>query len=116
MELTIIKVDQAEEKQIIFIEDRTILKRSQNLLEQSDNLLVLGELAAGIAHEIRNPLTSLKGFLQLMVAGSNVNHTYSEIMLVEIERINLIVNELLTLVKPKQLDGKKFNWFNWWIQ
>lgn len=86
----------------LIIQDVTKLKQSQKLLQESDKLLALGELAAGIAHEIRNPLTSLKGFMQLIAASSEVNRTYSEIMLVEIERINSIVNELLTLVKPQE--------------
>ncbi|THF84461.1 ATP-binding protein [Cohnella fermenti] len=66
--------------------------------QQSEKLTMAGTLAASIAHEIRNPLTSLKGFVQLSQATSK-NH--SEIMLAEIDRINDIVNELLILAKPQ---------------
>lgn len=91
-----------EDFHYLIIQDVTLLKQSQAWLQKSDKLLALGELAAGIAHEIRNPLTCLKGFLQLMAANPGVNRTYSEIMLDEIERMNTIVNELLTLVKPQE--------------
>lgn len=74
-----------------------------------EQLSVLGELAAGIAHEIRNPLTSLKGFLQLMKNNDASNVTYTNIMLSEIERINSIVGELLLLAKPKKFNMKKNN-------
>ncbi|WP_166244137.1 ATP-binding protein [Paenibacillus turpanensis] len=69
----------------------------QELLEQSEKLTMVGVLAAGIAHEIRNPLTSLRGFVQL----TQGNHPeYSRIMLSEIDRINQIVGEMLVLAKP----------------
>ncbi|WP_223869775.1 ATP-binding protein [Paenibacillus sabuli] len=64
----------------------------------SDQLAMAGMLAAGIAHEIRNPLTSLRGFLQLLRADKQ---RYSDIMLAEVDRINEIVNELLRLADPK---------------
>lgn len=64
----------------------------------SGNLHIAGTLAAGIAHEIRNPLTSLKGFLQLF---REKEPYYTQIMLSEVDRINEIVNELLQLSNPK---------------
>ncbi|MCY7612300.1 histidine kinase dimerization/phospho-acceptor domain-containing protein, partial [Bacillus safensis] len=48
-------------------EDITNQKQSEKMLMKSEMLSAVGQLAAGIAHEIRNPLTSLKGFLQLMI-------------------------------------------------
>lgn len=67
--------------------------------QQSEKLTMAGTLAASIAHEIRNPLTSLKGFVQLNQATSKA---HSDIMLAEIDRINDIVNELLVLAKPQE--------------
>ncbi|MFC0471124.1 ATP-binding protein [Halalkalibacter kiskunsagensis] len=81
-------------------------KEDQEKLQQYEKLSVLGELAAGIAHEIRNPITSLKGFLQLIESSTSTNansSTYTKIMLSEIDRINMIVSELLILGKPKEL-------------
>lgn len=98
---------QGDEAQYIVINDVTELKKSRELLQQSDKLSVIGELAAGIAHEIRNPLTSLMGFIQLLSVNPNVEKAYCEIMLSEIERINMIVNELLLLSKPQKMNLEK---------
>ncbi|GAE30003.1 ATP-binding protein [Alkalihalobacillus hemicellulosilyticus] len=58
-------------------------------------------MAAGIAHEIRNPLTSLKGFLQLIQSGESAKQIYYSIMSEEFSRIEIILNELLLLAKPQ---------------
>ncbi|MBN3556569.1 PAS domain S-box protein [Fictibacillus nanhaiensis] len=81
-------------------EDITDLKEKEELLRKSDKLTVVGELAAGIAHEIRNPLTSIKGFVQLMKA--DMEDLHSEIILSEMDRIESIITEFLVLAKPHQ--------------
>lgn len=83
------------------VQDITDRKRTEELLRKSDKLTVAGELAAGIAHEIRNPLTSLKGFVQFLEAGENYKKEYFHIMHAELDRINEIVNDFLTLAKPQ---------------
>jgi PAS domain S-box-containing protein len=80
--------------------DITELKRSRELFQNTEKLSIAGQLAAGIAHEIRNPLTSLKGFLQLMELGGEQKREYYKIMKDELNRIELILSELLILVKP----------------
>lgn len=60
-----------------------------------------GELAAVIAHEIRNPLTAIKGFLKLMHESEN-KEFYYQIMLSEIERTEHILTEMLSLAKPQK--------------
>lgn len=84
----------------IVIRDITELKKNQEYIQQSEKLNVVGELAAGIAHEIRNPLTSLKGFTQLLENKFSTESDYVDIMISEIDRINTIVGELLLLAKP----------------
>ncbi|MGG1660165.1 ATP-binding protein [Brevibacillus sp. NRS-1366] len=94
------------ESMMILSRDVSELMRTKELLRQSDKLSALGQLAAGIAHEIRNPLTSLRGFIQLLHASLEENQKrYCEIMLGELDRINFIVSELLVLAKPQ---GVKF--------
>lgn len=66
---------------------------------RTEKLRMAGTLAAGIAHEIRNPLTSLRGFLQL---SAQKDPTYTDIMISELDRINTIVNEMLELASPKE--------------
>lgn len=80
----------------------TELHHAEELLRRSDKLSIVGQFAAGIAHEIRNPLTSLKGFLQLLYPESEHHkRRYFDIMLSELERINVILNELLWLARPQ---------------
>jgi PAS domain S-box-containing protein len=93
--------DQGEIYRIAGIsEDITELKEKEELLKKSDKLTVVGELAAGIAHEIRNPLTSIKGFVQLMK--QDLDDLHSGIILSEMDRIESIITEFLVLAKPHQ--------------
>lgn len=83
--------------------DITNRKKDEEMLVKSENLRVLGEMAAGIAHEIRNPLTSIKGFIKLLdqsVIDSNEKY-YLSIISDEIDRINDVVGELLFIAKPQ---------------
>lgn len=74
-------------------------------LMQMGSLSNLGQMAAGIVHEIRNPLASLKGFLQMLCQewqGSDCGREYISIMLEEIEDINQIAGQLLHLSRPSE--------------
>ncbi|TLS37941.1 MHYT domain-containing protein [Pseudalkalibacillus caeni] len=87
--------------------DVTELNMAEELIRRSEKLTAVGELAAGVAHEIRNPLTSLKGFTSILHSSSEdkKNKEFLEIMLSEIDRINFIVSEFMMLAKP---DKKNF--------
>lgn len=71
-----------------------------NDMRQKEKLAVIGQMATAIAHEIKNPLSSLKGFTQLQQEKDKGDEQYYPIMLNEIDRINGIVNDLLILGKP----------------
>ncbi|WP_077618411.1 PAS domain-containing sensor histidine kinase [Bacillus sinesaloumensis] len=90
--------------------DITDKKLTEQKLVKSEKLSAVGQLSASIAHEIRNPLTALKGFLQLMSSSNeNVKDSYLEIMEKEIERIEMITGELLLLAKPQAHHFKSEN-------
>ncbi|KAA0546667.1 hypothetical protein FZW96_15665 [Bacillus sp. BGMRC 2118] len=87
------------------------LQDSEKKLREADKLSLVGELAAGVAHEIRNPLTSLKGFTEILHRESKEtdHHKYLKIMIDEIERINFIVSEFMVLSKPHLVQYTKTN-------
>ncbi|OCA83354.1 hypothetical protein A8F94_18120 [Bacillus sp. FJAT-27225] len=80
-----------------------------NEMNQKDKLINIGQMATGIAHEIRNPLTSLKGFIQLQHEVQGNNKKYTSIMKKEIDRIATIADDLMILGKPKPEIG---SWVN----
>lgn len=81
--------------------DITERLQAERLKIEAIKLNAIGEIAATVAHEVRNPMTSVNGFVQLMNEDpENPYRAYTEIMESEIERINLIASEFLILSKP----------------
>ncbi|WP_040205172.1 ATP-binding protein [Neobacillus jeddahensis] len=93
---------------VIISRDISERKKSEEILLQSEKLSIVGELAAGVAHEIRNPLTTIKGFVQLYKA-ENSSIKYNDLLLNELERIETITSELLTLGKPQAVNLNRTN-------
>ncbi|MFC0189753.1 ATP-binding protein [Fictibacillus aquaticus] len=84
---------------LVVLQDVTERRVTEQKLIKAETLNVVGELAAGIAHEIRNPLTSLKGFIQLIQTDKNQRPEYFKIILNEVDRIEYIIKEFLLLAK-----------------
>jgi signal transduction histidine kinase len=79
----------------------TKLKDMEEQVRNSEKLGIVGELAAGIAHEVRNPLTTLKGFLQLLNSDLDEHKkTFIQLMLSEVERIEMITDEFMSVARP----------------
>ncbi|MEI3604787.1 ATP-binding protein [Pseudogracilibacillus sp. SE30717A] len=78
----------------------TYINELKQVLLDSEKLILAGQLSAGLVHEIRNPLTSLKGFLQLVQAGVQQKEEYYKVMIGEIEKLEKITSELLHMAKP----------------
>ncbi|MFY4775656.1 ATP-binding protein [Metabacillus sp. RGM 3146] len=87
------------------------IEKNQMRMEiiRSERLNTIGEMAASIAHEIRNPLTVVKGFLQLMKGnGKDGSYEYLPLVLSEIDRAESIINDYLNFSKPKIEKMEKF--------
>ena len=80
------------------LRDISEMKKAEAYLRNSEKLSVVGQMAAGVAHEIRNPLTTIKGMLQLSKDQFQSDHY--KLLMSEIDRMNFIVSELLVLGKP----------------
>ncbi|MFC0215463.1 ATP-binding protein [Paenibacillus chartarius] len=91
----------------VMFKDVTHLRSLEAQVQRSDRLAMIGQIAAGTAHEIRNPLTSIKGFLQILKSTFEdremlKERSFTEVMLTEIDRINELVSEFLLLSKPRE--------------
>ncbi|MGM7719215.1 GAF domain-containing protein [Metabacillus sp. Hm71] len=78
-------------------EDITEAKMKEDLLRKADKLAAVGQLAASIAHEIRNPLTSIKGFMQLI---NDTQFPFQDLLLSELKQIENFITEILLLANP----------------
>lgn len=78
-------------------------KQSEEMIRRSEKLAVVGQLAAGVAHEVRNPLTTLRGFVQLQKQTGSLSVSHLDLMLSELDQINMIVSEFLVLAKPQAI-------------
>lgn len=92
--------DSGENIYLSLIKNMSDKKEAEEILIRSEKMTVAGQLASGVVHEIRNPLTSLKGFIDLLQAGMNRKEEYYKIMIEEIEKIEKISTELLFVSKP----------------
>jgi two-component system sensor histidine kinase HydH len=91
---------------VIILRDLREIKELQEKVRRSERLAALGRLASGVAHEIRNPLSSIKGFAQYFrdkfETGSE-DRSYADIMVQEVERLNRVITQLLDFGRPREL-------------
>jgi len=86
------------------IDERKRMEREIFLL---DRLHLVGEMAAGLGHEIRNPMTTVRGFLQVLRKSDSKKQEYFDLMIEELDRANLIITEFLFLAKNKRVEFKR---------
>ena len=88
---------------VILIRDLSEIKELQERVHRTEKLAMVGSLSASVAHEIRNPLSSIKGFAQFLGKSfeeGTQQSKYSKMMVKEVDRINGVVNDLLTFARP----------------
>lgn len=88
---------------ILVLRDLTEMRRLEEQVRRADRLAALGELAAGVAHEIRNPLTSVKGYAQFLgedLQPGDPRQDYLATIVQEADRANRIMEELLRFARP----------------
>lgn len=103
LDFTISKGQGGDAAFIVIFQDMTQLKDMQERLKVRDKLNALGELSVGIAHEIRNPLASISGSIQVLkneLSLSGDNAHLMEIVLRETERLNRLITDYLLFAKP----------------
>ncbi len=91
---------------VIILRDLREIKELQEKVRRSERLAALGRLSSGVAHEIRNPLSSIKGFAQYFRDKFEVgteDKSYADIMIQEVERLNRVITQLLDFGRPKEL-------------
>ena len=82
------------------------IRKLEEQVRRSQHLAALGQMAAGVAHEIRNPLNSIRGFAQLVQEGTSRDEKlaeYTQIILEEVDRMNRIVQDLLDFSRQRDL-------------
>ena len=96
---------------IILIQDTSLLKELQENSQQTDHLSTLSVLSAGMAHEIRNPLSGIRGSAQLLLKDlkNPDQREYMEIVIEEVDRIDRLVKRMMDLTRPALKDFKPTN-------
>jgi two-component system sensor histidine kinase HydH len=90
---------------VLLLRDLREIRDLQEKVRRSERLASLGRLAAGVAHEIRNPLSSIRGFAQFFMQrfkGREQEQEYASVMVKEVDRLNRVITELLDFARPRE--------------
>ncbi|MBE9592443.1 MAG: PAS domain-containing protein [Proteobacteria bacterium] len=105
--------DGSKKGEILVFQDTTRIREMEQEVKRMEDLAMLGELAAGIAHEIRNPLASISGSIQVLNDSlskeeAHINRRLMEIVLREVNRLNNLVNDFLQFARPQRTEIEEF--------
>ena len=110
--LAVVDPDQRHVGTMLLIQDLSEVKKLEEELKRNERLAALGEMAAGVAHELRNPLSSIKGLAVLLkskFSDSSPDREAAVILVREVERLNRSIGELLDYARPDRLEKKKIS-------
>lgn len=105
-------VDEKTRGFIGIFQDLTQLKKLETEMKQREKMATIGELSSNIAHEIRNPLASLKSSVEMLKedsVSSNYKTKLMDIALIEMERLDRIITDFLTYSRPAPPELKRFD-------
>jgi two-component system, NtrC family, sensor histidine kinase PilS len=97
---------------IIVFQDVTEIKRIEENMKKVEGLALVGEMAAGIAHEIRNPMASISGSIEVLKESLVRDSTETRLMAIvsrEIDRLNQLVSDFLIFARPKETKWRTFD-------
>ncbi len=92
---------------VLVLRDLTQIKQLEARVRRTEQLAAVGRMAAVVAHEVRNPLSSIKGFAQFLRQALNERpkeREYADIMIKEVDRINRVVTDLLVIARPLEAE------------
>jgi len=95
---------------ILLVHDATAIRQLEKEVTKSRHLASIGSLAAGVAHEIRNPLSSIKGFavyLKEKLSGNIEDKKTAEVMIQEVERLNRVISQLIEFARSLELKKER---------
>lgn len=98
--------------EVMIIRDLGELRRLQDEIRRNEKLAALGELAAGVAHELRNPLSSIKGiasYYKSTFEEGSEEKKMAGVMIEEVDRLSRVISELLEFARPASLNRKAAN-------
>jgi two-component system sensor histidine kinase HydH len=90
---------------VIILRDVTMIRELEQKVILSEKFAALGRLSAGVAHEIRNPLNSIRGFIQYFqkkLSLEEEDYRYTDLMITEVDRLNRVISKLLAFSKPRE--------------
>lgn len=106
--MTLLSADDEREDldEILFVfQELTEIRRMERELIQSEKLGMIGQMAAGLAHEIRNPMTTIRGFMQLLEKrDEGENGRYYQLIMNEIDQVNAVMDELMHIGNPERIE------------
>jgi two-component system sensor histidine kinase PilS (NtrC family) len=105
--------DGSNKGRILVFQDTTRIREMEQEVKRMEDMAMLGELAAGIAHEIRNPLASISGSIQVLNDSlsreeAHINRRLIEIVLREVSRLDHLVNDFLQFARPQRIEIEEF--------
>jgi len=90
---------------VIIARDLTVIRELEQKVALNEKFAALGRLSAGVAHEIRNPLNSIRGFIQYFrkkLTLDEEDYRYTDLMLTEVDRLDRVITKLLAYSKPRE--------------